>query len=63
MAEAANILATPDSRDPIARMRVYQLAVELLEGKFHEGDAIEVDEKKGRLVFRKLESSSKKSPK
>jgi four helix bundle protein len=30
MPEAVNILATPDSRDPIARMRVYQLAVELL---------------------------------
>jgi ATP-dependent Clp protease ATP-binding subunit ClpB len=36
------------------------LAVELLQGKFHEGDAIEVDEKKGRLVFQKLESASKK---
>ena len=30
MTETANVLATPDSRDPIARMRVYQLAVELL---------------------------------
>ena len=30
MREAVNILATPDSRDPIARMRVYQLAAELV---------------------------------
>ena len=30
MTEPASILATPDSRDPIARMRVYELAVELL---------------------------------
>jgi ATP-dependent Clp protease ATP-binding subunit ClpB len=39
------------------------LAAELLQGKFHEGDTIEVDEKKGRLVFQKLETSFKKSSK
>jgi ATP-dependent Clp protease ATP-binding subunit ClpB len=39
------------------------LAVELLQGKFHEGDTIEIDEKKGRLVFQQLEAVSKKTKK
>jgi len=39
------------------------LAVELLQGKFQEGDTIEVDEKKGRLVFQPLEAASKKTKK
>ena len=35
------------------------LAVEMLQGSFKEGHTIEVDEKKGRLVFRPLETVSK----
>jgi ATP-dependent Clp protease ATP-binding subunit ClpB len=38
------------------------LAVELLEGRFKEGDTIEVDEKKGRLIFKPSGPTAKKSP-
>ena len=39
------------------------LAVEILQGKFKEGDTVEVDEKKGRLVFQRHDAASKKSQK
>ncbi len=39
------------------------LAFELLQGKFQEGDTIEVDEKKGRLFFQQLEVTLKKTKK
>jgi four helix bundle protein len=40
MSEPVNILATADSRDPIGRMRVYQLAVELLEEAWSDAEEL-----------------------
>jgi ATP-dependent Clp protease ATP-binding subunit ClpB len=36
------------------------LAVEILHGKFQEGNTIEVDVQEGRLIFQRLEAASKK---